>query len=154
MRITGTAAFLLGFIIVCGIAYCTEARGDEIRMNVGATVVRNEAPSVGFSIVWEEAAPGDAFIECGAQLVATSNYSGQGAGYCMLKDGFGRLELGMGLAALMKETDKNSTKLNFALGLGWWFTDRLGLGALHFSNGSIKYPNKGWNILAVVGQFK
>jgi len=141
---------LLAFVAVLVLAFATQCRAEGLQIEVGSTIVRGETPSLGFVKSWRNRGVGDYQYECGFGLVGSSDrpQRNQGVAECLLVDGFGRFDIGAGLAAQSSSDDYN-TRVNFSLLLRWRITDRLSLAYRHRSNSATGDPNLGRDVLLV-----
>jgi hypothetical protein len=142
---------LVAFVLVLVAAFATQCRAGGLQLEVGSTIVRGESPAIGFSKSWRNRGVGDYQYECGFGLVGSSTFRGreqrnQGVVECLLVDGFGRFDIGAGLAAQSTPDDYN-TRANFSLLLRWRVTDRLSLAYRHRSNADTADPNLGRDLL-------
>ena len=114
-------------------------------------MVRGPTPSIGFVKSWRNRGVGDYSYECGFGIVGSSAWRGreqrnQGVAECLIVDGFGRFDIGAGLAAQSSSDDYN-TRANFSLLLRWRITERLSLAYRHRSNADTSAPNVGRDLL-------
>lgn len=144
---------LIGFVLVLIAAFATQCRAGGLQLEVGSAIVRGPAPAIGFVKSWRNRGVGDYSYECGFGLVGSSTFRGaeqrnQGVAECLLVDGFGRFDIGAGLAA-QSSSDAYNTRVNFSLLLRWRVTDRLSLAYRHRSNAGTGDPNLGRDLLFV-----
>jgi len=144
---------LVAFVLALIAAFATQCRAGGLQLEAGSTIVRGETPSIGFVKSWRNRGVGDYSYECGFGLVGSSTFKGreqrnQGVAECLLVDGFGRFDIGAGLAAQSSADDYN-TRVNFSLLLRWRITDRLSLAYRHRSNSGTASPNYGRDVLLV-----
>lgn len=144
---------LVAFVLALIAAFATQCRAGGLQLEAGSTIVRGETPSIGFVKSWRNRGVGDYSYECGFGLVGSSTFKGreqrnQGVAECLLVDGFGRFDIGAGLAAQSSSDDYN-TRVNFSLLLRWRITDRLSLAYRHRSNSGTGSPNYGRDVLLV-----
>lgn len=131
----------------------TTCRAESIlQLEVGSAMLRAETPYFGATIVWPKAGPGDADFECGIALVGEYEFRGtmesnQAAAQCLLVEGLGRLDIGVGVVALQNIDQLNGSNMNFSLKLGWRFSDRFTAQWRHWSNAGTKFPNYGRDFL-------
>ena len=142
---------LVGFVALLVLALATQCRAEGISLEGGSTIVRGHAPSIGLVKSWRNRGVGDYSYECGFGIVGSSTYDGapqrnQGVAECLLVDGFGRFDIGAGLAA-QSRSDAYNTRVNFSLLLRWRVTDRLSLAYRHRSNAGTASPNLGRDLL-------
>lgn len=142
---------LVGFVVVLTLAYATTCRGEGLQIEAGSTIVRGHTPSIGFVKSWRNRGVGDYSYECGFGIVGSSTFRGveqrnQGVAECLMVDGFGRFDIGAGLAAQSSSDDYN-TRANFSLLLRWRITERLSLAYRHRSNADTSAPNVGRDLL-------
>lgn len=142
---------LLAFVVLFVAALATTCRAEGVSVEVGSTIVRGETPSVGFVQSWRNRGVGDYAYECGFGIVGSSTFRGveqrnQGVAECLMVDGFGRFDIGAGLAAQSSSDDYN-TRANFSLLLRWRITERLSLAYRHRSNADTSAPNVGRDLL-------
>ncbi len=152
-------------LIVLAVGFCTTARSAEVpagttvpyvQMGIGSTVVRGATPVVGLNIVYPNAV-GDASYEIGATFIGQSSFRdvpqrNNFALHAGIVDGFGRFDVGLGVAYLQNTDEYNGSQLNFQLLLGYRF-DNWTVRLQHFSNGSTKMPNRGRDMLMVYYKF-
>lgn len=144
---------LLAFVALLIAAFATQCRAEGVRVEVGSAVVRGEAPVLGFYRSWRNRGVGDYAYECGLGIVGESTFKGapqrnQGFAECLMVDGFGRFDIGLGLAA-QTSSDAYNTRTNFALLLRWRITDRISVALRHKSNAGSGSPNLGRDLLMV-----
>lgn len=140
---------LLAFVVLFVAALATTCRADGIAVELGSAIVRGHTPSMGFVQSWRNR--GDHSYECGFGIVGSSAWRGreqrnQGVAECLIVDGFGRFDIGAGLAAQSSSDDYN-TRANFSLLLRWRITERLSLAYRHRSNADTSAPNVGRDLL-------
>lgn len=151
------------FVIVLLFAFFTpwnRALAADMWFDAGATIVRGETPVLGLTL----ATPGplDTRLEAGFNLIGSSTYPEktgrenpvQIAVHAAIVDGFGPVDVGIGIAVLQNEDAYNSGKVQFMPLLRWWlWNDRVLLTYRHFSNsGSVK-PNTGRDFVMVGWRF-
>lgn len=142
---------LVAFVLLFVAALAAQCRAEGVAVEVGSTIVRGETPAVGFVRSWRNRGVGDYSYECGFGIVGSSTYRGapqrnQGVAECLMVDGFGRFDIGAGLAAQSSSDDYN-TRANFSLLLRWRITERLSLAYRHRSNADTSAPNVGRDLL-------
>lgn len=138
----------------------TKARADESYLEVrgGTTAVRGLTVVMGLDLVFPDAAPGDADYRCGVVLVGPSTDYGvkqrqQAAVQCQIVDGYGRFDMGLGIAALQHTDTYNGSTVNFSLSIGYRITDRVSVQFQHWSNAGTVKPNKGRDMLTIGWRF-
>lgn len=146
-------------LLLAGLA--TMARADPYaQSSAGSAIVRGEAAAIDLAIVYPEAGPGDSSYAVGVTLIGESTFQGATqrnnfAWRAELVDGFGRFDVGIGVAVMQNEDAFNSCDLQFTLALGyrlrrWPVT----VGLRHFSNSGTCSPNKGRDLLLVGWRFR
>lgn len=148
---------ILVFVVLLLLAFATRCRADdtsELWLEAGSSIVRNEAPVLGFAIKWPEAGPTDTDFMLGLHLIGASEGVGnQSALTLMMVDGFGKVDIGFGLCLLHHTDLRNGSEANFALTIGYRFGGKGGrasLRELHCSNAGQTDVNKGLD-LAIAG---
>lgn len=142
---------VLAVLILLLTAFCTTARAEPYAsFGVGSTIVRGEAPMVDLTITYPEAGPKDADYAIGVSFIGGSEFNGtqpnQFAWRAEVLDGFGRFDVGLGVAYLQNIDTYNGSKTNFTLSLGYR-AEKWKVTLRHYSNGGTVKPNKGRDML-------
>jgi hypothetical protein len=66
---------------------------------------------------------------------------------CKVLDGFGKLDVGIGIVALQNRDAYNGSTANFSLELSYKLSERLSVVAGHWSNAGTRKPNLGRDML-------
>lgn len=133
-------------------AFATKCRAEpELWVEAGASVVRYEAPVLGFSLNFSGAGPTDTDYNIGLHLIGESGeLKNQSALSFMIVDGFGRFDIGLGLCLLHHEDARNGSRANFALTIAYRFGDgKHAVRERHCSNAGQTDVNKGLDLLLV-----
>lgn len=131
-------------------AFATRCRASELHVEPGTAFIRGETPALVLRLDWPHAGPGDAGYECALGLIgATREATNQGALSCLLVDGYGRLDVGIGVALLHHPDAYNGSRANYALMLRYRITERLSLTWRHYSNAGMTDVNKGRDLLLI-----
>lgn len=139
------------FVALLTLAFATRCRAEsELWVEAGASVVRNEAPVLGFAINWPDAGPADTSFNIGLHLIgASEGMRNQSALSFMVVDGFGRFDIGFGVCLLHHEDERNGSRANFALSIAYRFGGKTSVRARHCSNAGQTEVNKGMDLLMV-----
>lgn len=152
----------VGLVIVLLLAgFATTCHGAEpyAQFGYGRTLVKGETDALDLSIRYPDAGPGDADYAFGVTFIGPSILYGQDqrgnfAWRAEIIDGFGRFDVGLGLAVMQNEDIYNSGRMQFTLSLGYRFQRiPITVGIRHFSNGSTDRPNKGRDVAFVAWRF-
>lgn len=145
---------LAAFLCLLSLSFATKCRAEgEVHLEAGAALVHGEAPALGIAV--QHPGPLDTDWLCSLNLVgATSAARNQGALSCMLVDGLGRLDLGVGVALLHHADAYNGSSANFALMLQYRFDEHWVARWRHWSNAGQTEVNKGRDLLMVVYRFR
>lgn len=146
------------FILILLGSFATKCRAESVmQFEMGTTVSRGMTPALGLSVVWLDAAPGDADFQCGIELVGTSenrvSNPNQAAFQCLVVDGYHRFDIGIGVVVLQNIDEYNGSHANFSLLFGYRFTEDIGLYYRHWSNAGTIKPNTGRDMLLVIYRF-
>lgn len=153
-RIVGNAPkmkLMIGaFVLLLLIALATRCHAQGIAASAGTTIVRGESPVL--TLAYEAPLVNDTRWWVGATLIGESTLNdqfqrNQFAWHAGVVDGFGKFDIGLGVAYLQNTDTYNGSHTNFALRIGYRFTKRVGLEVLHFSNAGTRSPNKGRDLL-------
>lgn len=150
----GTRIALFVFVLVLLGAFGTKCRAAEtsLVLESGAQLIRGPAAAVAINVV--SRGPRDTSIETGLFLVGrTPDHLGVMGGQALIVDGFGRLDLGIGLAYMNRLHEQLGSQLNFALMLRYRFNERWYVAARHWSNAGTTEHNKGLDIVIVGYRF-
>lgn len=133
------------FVALLILAFATRCRAEpELWLEAGSTVIRNEAPVLGFAIDWPTAGPTDTGYSLSLHLIGesddTPNQSALGA---MIVDGFGRYDIGFGVCLLHHTDRRNDSIANFMLSVGYRFGGKTAVRERHCSNAGQTEINKG-----------
>lgn len=157
-RKTQIGVAIIVLLLIIGLA--TAARADSyVQFGAGTTLARGETSALDLAVVYPDG-PGDASYLIGVTLVGESTLYGidmppQIAWRAQLIEGFGRFDVGLGVAWLRNTDIYNCSGPSFALSLGYRFKVLpVNLSALHFSNAGSCRPNKGRDMLTVAWRFK
>lgn len=149
--------FLLA-LLVCGFATRCHAADSYMQMGVGSTIIRGQTAAVDLAVVYPEAIGNDTAVEVGATFIGASQLNGDQRQNFALRagviDGFGRFDVGLGVAYLQNVDTYNGSNLNFSLMLAYRFKVPITVSLRHFSNGGTRSPNKGRDMLLVAWQFR
>jgi len=142
------------FVGVLIFAFASRCRAEsELWLEAGASVVRNEAPILGFAINWPDAGPTDTDFNLGLHLIgASEGMANQSALSLMIVDGFGRFDIGLGVCLLHHTDSRNGSRANFALSVAYRFGGKKNsVRARHCSNAGQTDVNRGLD-MALVGR--
>jgi hypothetical protein len=152
---------LIGIFLIAFLAsLATKCRAETATFEVGRAIIHGETPAIGLNITFgEQYGVGhdlqDFNYQCGLLLIgANGPNSNQIAAQCLVVDGFGRFDLGLGLAALQNSDQWNSGRVNFALMARYRFTERMSLTYRHISNAGTHLPNIGRDMIFAAWTFK
>lgn len=137
---------ILIFVALLILAFATRCRAEsELWLEAGSTIVRNEAPVLGFAIDWPNAGPTDTGYSLSLHLIGESgdDIPNQSALGIMIVDGFGRFDIGFGACLLHHIDGRNGSKANFMLSIGYRFGDKTAARVRHCSNAGQTDVNKG-----------
>jgi hypothetical protein len=152
---------VIALLVAASATRCAHAGdGDYAQFGIGSTIVRGPAPVVDYSLVYQDAAPKDAWLEVGATFIGESNFEGayQRNNFALraaILDGFGRFDVGLGAAFLQNVDTYNGSHVNFTLILQYRVKSLpFNFRVQHFSNGGTQSPNKGRDMLMVMWRFE
>lgn len=146
------------FVIFLFLAMATTCRSAEaasyMQAELGSTIIRGETPSLMLTAVYPDLGPGDADLQCGVGLIGESgDYGNNALMQCLIVDGLGKFDFGLGVAGLIKTDGYNGSNANFSLMFGYRLTNRFGLIYRHYSNAGAVHPNLGRDILLIQYRF-
>lgn len=146
---------LLGFVVLLVFAMATTCRASESRVAFegGVQYLRGPAAVVALGTRW--AAPGDASWEAGLVLVGRNpNDRGVAGVQALYVDGFGRFDIGIGMAYFNRVPDLLGSNLNFSLLVGYRFNERWAVNVRHWSNAGTTDTNTGLDVVTVAYRFR
>lgn len=159
----GVAVILV--LLILGMAtkcHAAEVKADPPpaypQFGVGSAVIRGATPTISLTVVYPERV-GDAGYEVGVTLLGESSFRdttqrNNFAVHGTLVDGFGRFDVGLGLAYLQNTDEYNGSHLNFHLVVGYRFKAvPVTLRVQHFSNAGTVAPNRGRDMALVFYRF-
>lgn len=146
---------LLTFVVLAVGAWATKCRADVL-MEVGAQYLRGPAAAVLVST--DFAGPGDASIEAGLFLVGAVDsteraHDGVMGGQVLLVDGFGKFDLGLGLAYMNRQHEQLGSQLNFSLMVRYRLPRDWYVAVRHWSNAGTTNNNTGLDIITIGKRF-
>lgn len=154
---TLSALFLL--IAIAALATTCHGAETQAQFGMGSTYARSPTPVLDLAVTTDLGAPVDARWQYGLTLVGSSTYmnheqGNQAALSVMLVDGFGRVDVGLGVALVQNLDIYNGSHANFSLMLAYRF-QRLPITVAirHWSNAGTKYPNLGRDFALVSWRF-
>lgn len=143
---------LTAFVVAFLAAAATQCRASDFTFEAGAQYLRGPAAAVAANVVLD--GPKDASIEAGLFLVGrTPDHLGVMGGQALLVDGFGKCDLGLGLAYMNRLHEQLGSQLNFALMVRYRITDRWYVAVRHWSNAGTTDENTGLDIITVGYRF-
>lgn len=153
------AYLIIAFLILFFLFTCAPRAGAaELRVNMGARVLRGDAAVIHLNYALNEFAPGLRPV-VGMGLLGASNdedwgpEENNGFFYAGVEARRGRFALTLGGAGLMRETQYSGTRGQFMLGTAFrvkeWSWGAVDAAWYHFSNSGIKKPNPGFDLLSV-----
>lgn len=139
---------LLAFVALLIAGFATTCRSDGVLFDVGTQYLLGPAPAASLSLQFD--GPGDAWIEPGMLLVGQTPNGSRGVmgGQVLLVDGFGKLDLGLGLAYMNREHEQLGSQLNFALLLRYRLPKDWYIAVRHWSNASTTDENTGLDTIS------
>lgn len=147
------------FILGMALHKCHAAPIDApyVQVSGGATVIRGQTEVL--DVTFTEPAPqlGGAYWQQSLTVIGTSTYNGRlvpnnFAARGLFVDGFGHLDIGVGLSWMQNPAPFNGGPVNFALQLAYRFPYVTATYA-HMSNAGSKLPNLGRDILMLGWRF-
>lgn len=146
---------LTAFAVILLVSFATQCHGDEvkIRFEAGSTVARNESPALVVNVIKPHFVK-DANGECFALLIGAYKESRGVMGFgCAIVDGFGPVDVGLGVVYLNHSDRLNGSQLNFMPQIGWRITDRFGITYRHISNSGTTPHNVGRDMVLFTYDF-
>jgi hypothetical protein len=150
---------VLVLLLVAGLATLARSAEPVAQFSAGRAVMRGETTAMDISVTYPQAGPGDSSYSFGVTFIGGSVHYGraqrqQFAWRGELIDGFGRFDVGLGIAYVQNDDIYNSCHANFTLSLGYRFRGLpVTVGVRHFSNGGTCSPNVGRDLLLVGWRF-
>lgn len=147
------------FVVLLVAAWATKCHGADLQFGIGSTISRGETPVLDVAVTTRRGAPLDANWQFGLTLIGSSTYGeveqpNQAALSALLVDGFGPLEIGLGVAFLQNTDVYNGSHGNFALQIAYRFKRwPVTLTVRHWSNAGTVQPNLGRDFALVSWRF-
>lgn len=145
------------FVLLLIGAWATQCRAEEITFEGGVQYLRGPAAAVTVNVIYD--GPKDATIETGLFLVGAVERSDRAAGdgvmggQVLLVDGFGKFDVGLGLAYMNRIHQNLGSQMNFALMVRYNFNQRWYAAVRHWSNAGTTNANTGLDIITVGYRF-
>lgn len=147
-----TRIVLSVFVLMFLAGVATQCRASDFTFEGGVQYLRGPAAAVVANVVVD--GPKDASIEAGLFLVGrTPDHLGVMGGQALLVDGFGRFDLGLGLAYMNRDHEQLGTRLNFALMIRYRINDRWYVAVRHWSNAGTTDENTGLDVITAGYRF-
>lgn len=160
-RKSATLVMIVVALLIAGFATrCRAADDPYIQFGAGSTIMRGETTALDLSVVYPDAAPGDADYAVGITFVGQSSLYGESQRpnfmwRAEIIDGFGRFDVGLGVVYIQNSDIYNSCGANFTLSLAYRLVKLpLTMVVRHFSNGGTCSPNKGRDMVFLAYRFK
>lgn len=147
-RVIWPIVLFVGLLIL---AFASRCRAEsELWVEAGSTIVRNEAPVLGFAINWPDAGPTDTDYMLSIHLIGESEgMKNQSALGLMVVDGFGKFDIGFGVCLLHHTDRRNGSRANFMLSIAYRFGGKTSIRERHCSNAGQTDVNKGLDMMLV-----
>jgi hypothetical protein len=151
---------LLVLLLVAALATQCAAAEPVAQFSAGRAIVRGETQAIDLSITYPQAGPGDSSYSFGVTFIGESVFRThpqrqQFAWRAELVDGFGRFDVGLGIAYLQNDDVYNSCHANFTLSLAYRFRRLpIAAGVRHFSNGGTCSVNIGRDVAFIGWRFQ
>lgn len=152
----GVRYVLTAFVLLLLAAFATQCRAEAVVFDAGVQYLRGPAAAVTMHV--ETDGPRDTVIETGLFLVGSVDTTDRKQDGVMglqtlIVDGFGNLDLGLGVAYMNRQHEQLGSQLNFAMLVRWHFNDRWALTVRHWSNAGTTDNNTGIDIVTVGYRF-
>lgn len=151
-------AFIVGLFLALFIAsFAVQCRAAEFQFEGGSTVARGYAPALAVVVVQPDIIAGRADLEYALNLIGSSTWRGkdqpnQIVAGVQIVNGYGPVDLGLGLAVMQNEDSFNSGDVNFSLSARYTFRS-FSLVYRHYSNAGSSFPNYGRDVLMASWRF-
>lgn len=144
----GAAKLLIALFIILFIGVARCARGDELHLEFGSTILHGYGPYLGFYYRWER--PHNVDLESGLQLWGRTRYEqydipNNWSPYAMVSVRADRFRIGIGVAYLQLADSLDGSHTNIALKMGFQASDRWAVDIRHLSNAGTTPRNVGRN---------
>ena len=157
----GVGIFLLLFFMGFAFNRCHAGPLDApyVQLSGGAAIVRGETAAMELTFTQPAPQLQKAYWQESLTLIGTSTYNGQSVpnnfiGRVLFVDGFGRLDLGLGLSWMQNYLPYNGGNVNFNLQLAYRLRVLpVTLTYAHFSDGGTRLPNLGRDLVLVGWRF-
>lgn len=162
IAVLGLVALLaLGFFIPqCHAANLLESPTDApyVQLSGGAAVIRGSSPVLDLTYTEPAAQLRNAYWQESLTVIGTSKFRGQDvpnnfAIRGLFVDGFGRFDVGLGVAWMQNPAPYNGSPINFNLQLGYRLLCGASLTYTHLSNAGSRAPNLGRDIVLIGWRF-
>lgn len=122
-------------------------KSPGVTVSVGSTVLRGVAPAIDLTWHWKASQSQDAYWETSLTMYGTSTFRGKDQPNNFFPsvryvDGFGKMDIGLGLCYLQNTDIYNGSNMNFSLLLGYHF-NKWRVKYQHTSNAGSIAPNLG-----------
>jgi hypothetical protein len=145
------------FLALFVASFAVQCRAADFQFEGGSTVVRGHAPALAVVVTQPDVVAGRADIEYMINLIGSSTFRGEDqpnqivAGV-QLVNGYGPVDLGLGLVVMQNEDAYNSGDVNFSLSLRYTYRS-FSVVLRHYSNAGSSFPNYGRDVLMASWRF-
>jgi len=151
-------ALIIGLILAFAV-HCRDAQAAEFEAGAGVAVVRGPAPVIDMGVVLPRVLSGSGDIRFNLMLYGTSTYRGltQPNNFSVgtqVVNGFGPLDLGIGVTYVRNEDAYNSGGANFELSVGYHLTKAVTAEYRHHSDAGSHQPNLGRDFIMGLWRFQ
>ena len=167
-RVQYAIALFVMILLVSFASTCRAADRSDVIFGAGQTYLFGQAPVLRMGLQWKpEPWDGTLFgrrnddyvIETALTLVGSVDYKGYRAennigASVLYMDGFGPVDVGIGLVYLQNTDFRNGSNMNFEMALGYRPTKNIGIQLRHWSNAGTRRPNRGTDMVFVTWMFR
>lgn len=159
----GVQIILVIAITLFTLTFCSRAKGAELDVLLGSTVVRGPTGVAALNVRFPNAIAGVGALNVGFDLIGESSWrcaqplcnQNQAVVHAQaVSPPLGGVEIGVGVAKLQHSDNYNSGAINFSLSLERQVYKDIYVRYQHFSNAGTSAPNEGRDILLIGWRFK
>lgn len=130
-----------------------------VQLSTGAAIVRGTAPALDLSFTEPAPQLRGAFWQESLTIIGTSTFNGKPAPNnfafrTLFLDGFGRVDVGLGLSWMQNPGPYNGSPVNFNLQLDYRILRGATITYTHISNAGSRTPNLGRDLVFIGWRFK